>query len=148
MAEYIVADTTVVIHLSRVSEDSQAYQEMMGERWLAVSFQTPPELWDGPVGESRRQRLRDYIAATLVLPNTEATGVWYSRVAERRKELRKMQQPGSDASDADVWIISTALEHRMPLLSHDKQQVQLGRAVGLRVLTNIPELRDDNPTLA
>lgn len=147
MAEYVVADTTVVIRLSRASEDSRAYEQMMGDRWLAVSFQTPPELWDGPFGESRRQRLQDYLATMAVLPNTEATGVWYSRVAEKRRDLRKKRQPGADASDADVWIVSSALEHRLPLLSHDKQQVELGRAAGLRVLTNLPGLRDDNPPL-
>ncbi len=83
----------------------------------------------------------------MELPNSEATGVWYSRTAERRKELRKQQRPGSDASDADVWIVSNALEYGLPLLSHDAQQVCLGRAMGLRVLTDLEDLKEDNPAL-
>lgn len=148
MAEYIVADTTVVSHLTKVSADSHAYQEMMGERWLAFSFQTPPELRSAGYGGPRQQRLEDLLTVTLVLPNSEATGVWYSRVTDKRRELRKMGQPGASASDADVWIICSALEHGLPLLSHDKEQVHLGRAAGLRVLTNLPDLREDNPALA
>ena len=46
-----------------------------------------------------------------------------------------------------MWIIASALEHDLPLLSHDRQQVALGRVAGLDVLTNLPGLRDHNPAL-
>jgi len=147
MAEYVVADTSVVSRLTKVSKDSRAYQEMLGERRLAVSFQTPAELLGGSFVAARQKRLNELLAVTLVLPHAESTDVSYARVAERRKELGRLQQPGAWASDADVWIISSAVEHRLPLMSHDVQQVHLGRAMGLRVLTNLPELRDDNSAL-
>ncbi len=147
MAEYVVADTTLISHLTKVSKHSQAYQEMLGDRRLATSFQTPPELLGGNFGPARQKRVDDLLAATLSLPHAESTDVWYARVAAKRKELKKRAQPGGDASDADVWIISSALEHRLPLMSHDSQQVLLGRAMGLRVLTNVDRLRDDNPQI-
>lgn len=147
MAEYVAADTTVISHLSKASKHSAAYQSMLGERRLAVSFQTPAELLGAGFGPRRQQRVNDLLAAILILPHSESTNIWYSRVAERRRELKRAGRDGSDASDADVWIISSALEYGLPLLSHDKQQIHLGRAMGLRVPTDLDGLREDNPKL-
>jgi predicted nucleic acid-binding protein len=146
MAEYIVADTSVVSHLTKVSKHCTAYQRLMGDSRLAVSFQTPAELLSAGFGAARRQRLEDLLKVILVLPHSEATDVCYARAVERRRELRKLQQPGADASDADAWIIGSALEHKLSLMSHDAQQVYLGRAMGLRVLTNLDGLREGNPS--
>ena len=147
MADYVAADTTAFSSLTKVSGDSRAYQQILGERRLAVSFQTPPELRGTKFGPPRQKRIDELLAATLVLPHAESTDVWYARVAERRNELRKLQQPGAGANEADIWIISSALEHRLPFMSHDIHQVCLGRAMGLPVLTNLDGLRDDNPQL-
>ncbi|MCH8066159.1 MAG: hypothetical protein IIC90_10085 [Chloroflexi bacterium] len=144
--EYLVADTGVISYLTKASEHSRAYNELIGERRLAVSFQTPAELAAARFGASRQQQVDDLIAAIVVLPHGEPTNVWYGRVVLRRKELKRGGRAGSDASDADVWIISSALEHSMALLSHDTQQVHLGRAIGLKVLTNLDGLKDDNPS--
>jgi predicted nucleic acid-binding protein len=144
MAEYIVADTSVVSRLTKVSTDCTAYQRLMGESRLAVSFQTPAELLSAGFGAARQQRLQDLLNMILVLPHSEATNVCYARVVERRRDLRRAQQ-GADASDADAWIIGSALEHKLSLMSHDAQQVCLGRAMGLPVLTNLSDLRDGNP---
>ncbi|MEX1252865.1 MAG: hypothetical protein WEE64_00855 [Dehalococcoidia bacterium] len=147
MADYVVADTTLFAHLTKASRHSASYERMLGGRRLAASFQTPPELLSAGYGVKRQQRVDDLLIVTLKLPHSEATDVWYGRVAERRRALKKWAQPGSDASDADMWIISSALEYGFPLFSHDKQQVQLGRAMGLRVLTSLDGLKDDNPTI-
>lgn len=58
-----------------------------------------------------------------------------------------MDSRAVDAQDADAWVISSALEHAAPLLSHDIQQVHLGRAVGLQVLTALDGLKDQNPNI-
>jgi predicted nucleic acid-binding protein len=120
---------------------------MIGERWLAISFQTEAELQGFPFKEARRKRLDDLLAAALKLPHSEATSVWYSRVVQRRAELRRSGGSGGSAQDADAWIISSALEHNLAMLSHDQEQVHLGRAMGLKVLTNLPGLRETNPKL-
>jgi predicted nucleic acid-binding protein len=148
MAKYIVADTSVVSHLTNVSTECTAYQELMGESRLAVSFQTRAELLSFPhrYGPARRQRLDDLLNVILLLPHSEATNVWYARVVEKRDSLRKAHQPGDGAQDADAWIISSALEHRLALMSHDAHQVCLGRAMGLPVLTNLDGLRESNPS--
>jgi hypothetical protein len=38
------------------------------------------------------------------------------------------------------------LEHRLNFISHDRACVELARAMGLRVFTNLPELASGNPT--
>jgi predicted nucleic acid-binding protein len=145
--EYLLCDTNVVQYLTRNSPQSVAYQGLIGERRLAISFQTEAELLGFPYKEARRRRLEDLLAAMLKLPHSEATSVWYGRVVEARKNLRTSHRPGEGASEADVWIIASALEHQLPLLTHDEHQVHLGRAMGLRVLTNLPDLREANPHL-
>jgi len=145
--DYVVADTTVISYLSKASPQSKAYEALLGQRRLAVSFQTRAELLALGVGEARQRRVNDLLAATLILPHSEATDVWYSRVLLVRNDLRRSGRPRGDAGEADVWIIASALEHGLPLLSHDKGQVHLGRAAGLRVVTNLEGLREDNPSL-
>jgi len=147
MAEYLLADTNVVQYLTRASRESLAYERLIGDRRLAISFQTEAELLGFPYKEARRKRLDDLLAAMLKLPHSEATSIWYARVVEVRTDLRRLSRPGGGAQDGDVWVISSALEHELPLLSHDEQQVQLGRAMGLKVLTDLPDLRDTNPGL-
>jgi len=147
MAEHLSADTSVVSRLTKISEDSKAYQGILRDRRLAVSFQVRAELLGANFQGQQRQRVSDLLAATLVLPHAESTDVWYAPTVEKRKELKRAGQPGRDASDADAWVLSSAMGYGLPLLSHDMQQVHLGRACGLRVLTNLPALRDGNPRI-
>ncbi len=142
-----MADTTVVSHLTNVSEHSRAYNKMLGKRRLAVSFQTTAELLGAGFGRARQRRLRDLLAVTLRLPQGPSTDRWYARVVEKRAELIKRGELGRAASDADAWIISSALEYGLSLLSHDRNQVALGRAIDLAVVTNLPDLREENPEL-
>lgn len=83
----------------------------------------------------------------LILPHSAAADARYAATVLIRRELRRARLPGSDASDADVWIIANSWEHGLILLSHDRQQVALGRAAGLEVWTNLTRLRDDNPAI-
>ena len=93
--DFVVADTSVVLRLSQVSEHSEAYDHLLGGRRIAVSFQTLPELLGARIGRRRRQRVEDLIATLAVLPHAESTGVWYARVIERRKQLKTRHQEGS-----------------------------------------------------
>jgi len=146
--DYLVADTAVVSFLTKHSPHCEAYQALIGDCRLAVSFQTHAELLSCDYGPKRRQRLDELLTVTLLLPHTEATNVRYARVATARSELRRAHRPGEGAQDGDMWIISSAAEHDLPLLSHDDNQVHLGRVVGLRVLTCLDGLRGGNPPLS
>jgi predicted nucleic acid-binding protein len=133
--------------LTAVSEHSRAYNEMLGKRRLAVSFQTTAELLGAGFARARQKRLDDLLKVILRLPQQPSTDRWYARVVEKRAELNKRRELGAGADAADVWIISSCLEYALPLLSHDRHQVALGRAMGLQVLTNLEELRDKNPDI-
>ena len=133
MADYVLADTSVISRLTQRSPDSEAYAAWRGERRLAVNFQVQAELLAAGFAGQRKQRLDDLIDACVKLPMNESTHVQYARVLAMRAELRKSRHQGSDAGDADMWVISSALEYEIPLFSHDRGQVQLARMMGLPV---------------
>lgn len=147
LADSVSADTSVVLRLTKPSPVQMAYATVIGATRLALSFQVRPELLSTVLSPLRQSRLDDLLGAALSLPHSPAADVAYALTSQKRRELRRNQSSGSDASDADVWIIATALEHSLPLLSHDSQQVALGRAVGLSVWTNLPTLRTANPVI-
>ncbi len=146
MVDYVLADSGVVSRLTDRSQYQEAYLGWIADRRIAINFQVKAELLGCRFSETRRRRLDDLIASLVFLPNSEATIVCYSQVAERRRELQKIGHPGGNAGDGDVWVISSALEHRLVLLSHDTAAVELARAMGLDVFTNLPAQRSRNPT--
>ena len=144
--EYVLADSGVVSRLTAISKDSSAYHQWIGTRRIAISFQTEAELLGCNFVASRMQRLNDLLATILKLSPAEATIVWYARVSEKKREFQKTNHIAGEAGEGDIWIISTALEHGLDLISHDGPAVQLARAMALRVFTNLPALRGGNPT--
>ena len=145
MTERILADTTAFAHLTKVSPHSGAYNKIVGRKRLVMSFQSRPELLSADYTPARKKRLDNLMAATVPAPHSDATDVWYARIVSVRKQLKAQQRIGSDAGDADVWIIASALEHGIPMMSHDRQQVCLARACGLPTYTNLDDLREQNP---
>ena len=145
--DYVLADSGVVSRLTSVTEHAKAYQGWLGERRVAINFQTEAELRSWKYAEERMQRLLDLIGMLLKLPQSEATIVRYVEVADRRREFQRMNHAAGNAGDGDVWIISSALEYELVLFSHDGSVVHLGRAMGPQVFTNLPDLRGGNPRL-
>ena len=131
--------------LTKVSSDSVAYSAWRGASKLAINDQVQAELLGAGHSGRRKERLDDLVRACVKLPLSESTHVRYAQAAEVRGVLRKTGADGRDAGDNDVWIIASALEYNIPLLSHDKQQVHLARLAGVKVVTNLPELRNQNP---
>lgn len=145
--DHLLGDTSVVSRLTKSSSDCAAYSAMLDGRRLAISYQTAAELLGAGFGEKRRAQLNALLAATVELPLSSATKTHYARVADCRRKLRKERKRGGQADDGDLWVISTALEFEIPLVSHDKEQVSLARAMGHPTLTNELSLRGDNPPL-
>jgi hypothetical protein len=75
MDEYIVSDTTVLSFLSKASTQRDAYSELLGERRIAISFQTRAELLSSAYQGRRKVALDALIAATLRLQHSEATDI-------------------------------------------------------------------------
>ncbi len=112
---------------------------------MAISFQTDAELLSSEYAPRRQARLNYALSFALRLPHTAETSVWYAKIVTVRKELKRARKAGGDAGDADVWIIAGAAEHRIPLISHDRQMVVLARSSDQRAYTAIPTLRSGNP---
>jgi predicted nucleic acid-binding protein len=149
LAEYVLADTSAVLRLTKVSADSRLYGEFLAQRRLATNFQIEAEVRNAPanVGLLRQQRCEELLAACLHLPNSEATGIWYGRVAQQRAALRKLNSLGQGAGDGDMWIVSSALEFGLPMMSHDAGQILLARSLLVPVFTALDGYKADNPSL-
>lgn len=143
--EYVLADSGVISRLTSTSEHSIAYRGWIGEHRIAINFQTEAELLSCNFGPARMQRLHDLLAVILKLPQTGATIVHNARVAEKRREFQHYNHVAGEVGDGDVWIISSCLEHELTWFSHDGPAVHLGRALGIAVFTNLPDLLNGNP---
>ena len=110
-----------------------------------LSFQSRAELLNAGYSKTRQKQLDIYLSACVTAPHSQSTDVHYARVVAVRRQLKSQSQVGGDAGDADAWIISSALEHAIPLATHDRQQVLLARACGLPTYTDMPDLRAQNP---
>ena len=141
LLEYVLLDTTTVGHLTKQGEHTHIYDGALEGRKAAISFQVDAELLSSGYGPSRQMRLDLLRAGLLYLPHSRATNRWYARVSNVRKALRRGRGGGRDAGDADMWIIATALEHGLALVAHDRHQILLAVETGVRVFTNIRDLR-------
>jgi predicted nucleic acid-binding protein len=137
--------TTIFAHLTKTSRHTARYRQLLDGKLILLSFQVHAELLCADYSPARTARLMILQSNALKSPHTELTSVYYADVARFRKALKRARQHGGDASDADVWIIASALEHHAPLVSHDIHQVELGRAAGLPVFTQLADLRVANP---
>jgi predicted nucleic acid-binding protein len=140
-------DTSVLSRLTKNSPDADYYWALLGEDTIRVSFQVRAEVLGAEFGSSRQHRLLLILESSLILPHSESTNIGYARTSRERRNLRRIHAPGSDAADGDVWVIASSLEHGLSLLSHDKQQIALARAMDLPAFTNLPGLRDVNPSI-
>ena len=113
---------------------------------MAVSFQTEAELLSSEYAPRRQARLDYALSFALKLPHTDETSSWYARIVATRKELKRGRKAGGDAGDADVWIVASAAEYQLALITHDRQMVHLARSSGRPTYTALPVLRSGNPT--
>ncbi len=130
---FVMADTSVLVHLSKASPVANRYEELRAGRRIAISFQVRAELGGYPEsagwGSQRQRRLAELIAACVQVPHSEAASTWYARVNEKRRAI------GNGAGAGDVWVVAPALEHGCPQMVHDRNAAELATAMGLEVLT-------------
>lgn len=117
----VLIDTSVASIVHRrptgAAVRSQYERHMVGQD-LWVSFQTAAELWLLPErnnwGPDRRTRLEAYLQRFTVLPYDEELGRAWARVMDQ--SIRA----GRRLESADAWIVATAVEYGVPLLTHDQ----------------------------
>jgi predicted nucleic acid-binding protein len=128
-------DTTIVSFAVRKDPVIERYDtEMQGNDPKFVSVQTIGELliwaekrnW----GPSRLAKLRAVASKYSILPIDADTAEIYSKVRVGAERL------GRSLSSTDAWILSTAIQYELTLVTHDRDMTvgtQLGATVICRV---------------
>ena len=122
----VLLDTTVVSLLhprKRGSEILESYAKHMEKQTLALSFQSVAELWNWAEvrgwGEGARDGLELFIKRFLVIPYDYALAkVWARTMHSSQKEGRRLES-------GDCWIAATAIHRQIPLLTHDRDFLDL-----------------------
>lgn len=133
--DFVVVDTNIVAYLTKSSPWSDVYTGLIGDRRIAFSFATIAELLSAGYEGLRAERLQALLAGCVTSPQSEATLTWFSLAVEKRNELGYKGSVG----DNDLWILAAAGEHQVPLVTHDTRQRDIARALGVEVLTALPD---------
>jgi predicted nucleic acid-binding protein len=127
----MLIDTNIVSYIYKGDSRAAVYQPyLLGKQWY-VSFMTLAEIYRWPYAqnwsEARRLHLEHFIKSRfVVLPfNNRLAWVWAELVGRTMRS-----QP---MSLADSWIAATALQHGMPLVTHNARHFQ--GVPGLAVVT-------------
>ena len=131
----VLLDTTVASLLhprKRGSEILSRYAVHMEKQTLTLSFQSVAELWNWAEarewGDEARNELDLFIKRFLVIPYDYALAqAWARAMQSSRKEGRRLDS-------GDCWIAATAIHRRIPLLTHDRDFLDLP-IPGLQVIS-------------
>ena len=131
----VLLDTTVVSLLhprKRGSEILDRYAVHMEKQTLALSFQSVAELWNWAEnrewGDEARNGLDLFIQRFLVIPYDYALAQAWARA------MQSSQKEGRRLGTGDCWIAATAIHRQIPLLTHDRDFLDLS-IPGLRVIS-------------
>jgi tRNA(fMet)-specific endonuclease VapC len=122
----VLLDTTVasLLHPKKKNDALRAkYEPHMRGQILALSFQSIAELWswaeENSWGAKQRDGLMIFLQRFLVIPyDVELAKVW-AKVETHCKRIGRRLESG------DAWIAATAIRHKIPLLTHDRDHVGL-----------------------
>ena len=113
----LLLDTNVVSFLLKKDSRASAYAPHLENHRLALSFMTVAELFQWAAerrwGAERTSQLEASLRGFVVLPfDIVLCKLW----AEVRARCRAQGRP---ISPQDAWIAATALEYRIPLVTHN-----------------------------
>jgi len=127
----MLIDTNIVSYIYKADTRAAAYQpHLLGRQWY-VSFMTLAEIYRWPYAqgwsEARRLHLARFIQSRfVVLPfDNRLAWVWAELVGQTLR--------GQPMSMADSWIAATALQHGMPLVTHNARHFKT--VPGLTLIT-------------
>jgi predicted nucleic acid-binding protein len=119
----VIADTNIVSYLMKGTELGRRYKPHLAGKIVGIVFVTVAEMHYGAEkngwGEKRRLQLEEHLKNFVVLPYNNEIAKVYARVVVERERI------GRPISWPDAWIAATALWHRIPLVSHDGDFVEI-----------------------
>ena len=122
-ADIVILDTSVVSYLLEKKEIGRIYDDLTQNTTRAISIQTFAELWYWALkrnwGENKKNKLFQYINQFLIIElNVGISEKWaeVSLIAEKQ---------GYRLETADCWIAATAAFYNIPLVTHDRDFINV-----------------------
>lgn len=132
----ILLDTTVasLLHPKKNNTFRAKYESHMQGQILALSFQSVAELWawaeENNWGTKQRDGLTVFLQRFLVIPYDAELAKMWAKVETHCKRIGRRLESG------DAWIAATAVRYKIPLLTHDRDHVELNYP-GLQVISYV-----------
>ena len=126
----MLVDTNVLIYMTKGTERGKRYARRLGDGVILLPFVGVAEV----LLNSRRTRTRllteaywrDRLAELAVIwPDDETCAVWAQLMAHS-------QDRGMPRQDNDLWIAALALQHNLPLMTHNPRHFE--HIEGLRLI--------------
>ncbi|RME69534.1 MAG: type II toxin-antitoxin system VapC family toxin [Chloroflexi bacterium] len=114
----ILLDTNIVSFLYKGDSRAKQYASYLQGQRLAISFMTVAELYQWAAvrrwGAGRKKQLEESLKANYIILafNIELCQIWREIRAVRRAR-------GKPISPQDAWIAATALQYKLPLVTHN-----------------------------
>ena|ERR1044071_2861080 len=133
----VLLDTTVasLLHPKKKRNTLRVqYEPHLRGQILALSFQTVAELWswaeENNWGAKQRSGLESFLQMFLVLPYDSDLAKTWAKVAAHGKRAGRRLEAG------DAWIAATAIRYQLPLLTHDRDLINVNYP-GLRIVSYV-----------
>ena len=131
----ILLDTSVasLLHPKKKRSANLAdYEPHMRGQVLALSFQSIAELWawaeENNWGQKKKDGMDAFLRRFLVIPyDIELAKTWARICAQCKRNGRRLES-------GDAWIVASAVYHKLKLLTHDRDHLNLG-IPGLSVIS-------------
>lgn len=127
----MLLDTNIVSYLFKKDSRATGYLPHFQGQRLHLSFMTVAEIYRWPFernwSEPRKQALEAFLRAhfTILRFDNQLAWTWAELVGRTMR--------GQPMSIADSWIAATALQHAMPLVTHNAKHFK--SVPGLTVIT-------------
>jgi len=126
----MLLDTNIVSYIYKGDTRAKAYEPHLAGQTLFVSFMTVAELYRWPFergwGEPKRQQLALFLKNFAVLPYDESLAWNWAELVGKTCRGRPMSHP-------DSWIAATALRHKMPVVTHNRNHFE--QVPGLTIIS-------------
>lgn len=118
MTTVVIIDTDVVSFLLKSDTRAELYRTHLQGKTLALSFMTVAELYQWAYirrwGKRKLIRLEEQLRRYVIIPYDNELCKQWAKVCVERQRL------GKPISVQDAWIAATALRHRCPLITHNR----------------------------